>query len=83
MMEHSIPELRETIECPENPCIKSNVHCIPHELGDGVCQDHNNGPFCDYDIGDCCLANRFEVSECWPCFCQNGQKDLFNNIIIK
>ena len=81
-LEHSIFELREIIECPENPCIRSNVYCIPHELGDGICQDHNNGPLCDFDHGDCCLVNRFEVSECWPCSCQSGQKDPFNTLII-
>ena len=43
-------------ECPENPCIQSNIFCISEELGDGICQDHNNGPFCQYDLGDCCLV---------------------------
>ena len=23
-------------------------------MGDGKCQDYNNGPKCDYDLGDCC-----------------------------
>ena len=41
--------------CPENPCIRSNNFCIAEELGDGICQDHNNGPFCQFDLGDCCL----------------------------
>ena len=44
-----------TLMCPENVCIKSNIFCITEELGDGICQDHNNGPFCQFDLGDCCL----------------------------
>ena len=40
--------------CPENPCIKSNNFCIQEELGNGICEDYNNGPYCDYDLGDCC-----------------------------
>ena len=60
--------------CPENPCIKSNNFCIPEELGDGICQDHNNGPFCDYDLDDCCSTNNYywEISDskdCCACFC--------------
>ena len=42
--------------CPENVCIQSNIFCISEELGDGICQDHNNGPFCQYDLGDCCFV---------------------------
>ena len=45
----------EYFTCPENLCIESNNFCIPEQLGDGICQDHNNGPFCDMDLGDCCL----------------------------
>ena len=58
--------------CPENICIQSNIFCISEELGDGICQDHNNGPFCQYDLGDCCLfpgAGNFSYCEC-NCRCK-------------
>ena len=42
----------------EEDCIKSNIFCIKEELGDGICQGHNNGPFCDHDLGDCCLVHQ-------------------------
>ena len=41
--------------CPENPCIRSNIFCVQEELGNGLCEDHNNSPYCDYDLGDCCI----------------------------
>ena len=44
----------EDVECPQNVCIPSNNFCIAEELGDGICQDYNNGPYCNYDLGDCC-----------------------------
>ena len=63
--------------CPENTCIKSNLFCIPEELGDGICQDHNNGPFFDFDLGDCCLhlslgnpKNEQEQPDCCTCSCR-------------
>ena len=64
----------EYTNCPENLCIKSNNFCIPEELGDGICQDHNNGPFCDYDLGDCCSTNNYywvisDSKDCCACFC--------------
>ena len=56
--------------CPENPCIQSNIFCILEELGDGICQDHNNGPLCQYDLGDCCLVHEYETDcEC-NCNCK-------------
>ena len=56
--------------CPENPCIQSNIFCILDELGDGMCQDYNNGPFCQYDLGDCCLVPEHEMDcEC-NCNCK-------------
>ena len=64
----------DIIECPENPCIQSNIFCISEELGDGICQDHNNGPFCQYDLGDCCLVpGNFTSCSC-NCECKN---DIF------
>ena len=59
----------EPNECPDNPCIPSNNYCIPQELGDGICQDHNNGPYCDYDFGDCCLNNYDQLDQCCSCAC--------------
>ena len=56
--------------CPDNPCIMSNNFCITEELGDGKCQDHNNGPFCDYDMGDCCQPNR-NIEDCCVCSCKS------------
>ena len=59
------------ISCPEeNPCIRSNNFCILENLGDGICQDYNNGPFCDYDMGDCCVMNQ-NSTECCSCKCHS------------
>ena len=60
--------------CPENPCIKSDNFCITEELGDGICQDYNNGPFCNYDMGDCCLVGR-NVDHCCTCHCKQTGED--------
>ena len=59
----------QCVDCPANPCIESNVFCVPEELGDGICQDHNNSPFCDYDLGDCCSV--MEQFECRQCLCRD------------
>ena len=61
--------------CQENECIciPNNLVCNATQLGDGKCQDYNNGPLCDYDLGDCCL--RFfpsEIDECCNCNCHLG-----------
>ena len=70
------------VDCPENVCIESNIYCIPEQVGDGICQDHNNGPFCDYDSGDCCsividpnyeLINYANISQCNLCHCQYNE----------
>ena len=39
--------------CPENVCIKSDVHCIEEFKRDGICDDINDSPFCEFDLGDC------------------------------
>ena len=68
--------------CPDNPCIMSNNFCITEELGDGKCQDHNNGPFCDYDMGDCCQPNR-NMEDCCVCSCMTYEEDfLFGSFIL-
>ena len=37
-------------------------------IGDGVCSDDLNTPFCDYDGGDCCLP--YIVKSClYNCIC--------------
>ena len=70
------------IPCPDNPCIKSNNFCIPDELGDSICQDHNNGPFCGYDLGDCCLFKESTWSDCCTCSCHMNEWDfIFDNLI--
>ena len=61
----------EDVYCPENTCIKSNNFCIPEELGDGICQDHNNGKYCDYDMGDCCNPS-VDLEQCCTCACHGG-----------
>ena len=59
------------IPCPEqSPCILSNIFCKPETLGDGICQDYNNSPFCDYDLGDCCIMAQ-NFTECCVCSCKN------------
>ena len=63
----------EIKHCPDNLCIKSNNFCITEELGDGICQDHNNGPFCDYDMGDCCLPSDNSQGECCACICRQDK----------
>ena len=45
----------------------SNLFCVEEKLGDGICQDFNNGPLCNYDLGDCCSRNLINKSEC--CYC--------------
>ena len=59
------------VPCPDNPCIESNQYCIEHELGDGICQDHNNGPYCDYDLGDCCSGSGEGFDHCCTCACRH------------
>ena len=69
---------QEPIECPDNPCIPSNNYCIPDQLGDGICQDHNNGPYCDYDHGDCCWFHSYD-QECCDCSCYEPEDMSFIN----
>ena len=63
------------VPCPEMVCIQSNIFCVPEELGDGVCQDYNNGPYCNYDFGDCCLVPG-NLTECCHCVCHGNSLDL-------
>ena len=70
--------------CYEQPiknCYQSNAFCLHDTLGDGICQDYNNGPLCDYDLGDCCqipIKNRGD--ECCYCTCQiqDNNPDLWD-----
>ena len=62
--------------CEEDICIESNLFCIKEELGDGICQGHNNGPYCDHDLGDCCLATESSQTNC-TCNCQCFMDDLY------
>ena len=54
------------VDCPDQLCVPSNNYCIAAELGDGLCQDHNNGKFCDFDLGDCALPQIHDSC----CFCE-------------
>ena len=56
--------------CEEDNCIQSNIFCVKEELGDGICQGYNNGPYCEHDLGDCCLPTESQInytcnSECF------------------
>ena len=57
-------------------CIPNNLVCNATQLGDGICQDYNNGPLCEHDLGDCCLKlwNLYpdEKGDCCNCFCHDG-----------
>ena len=73
---------------PPRPCHDNECICIPNslvcnatQLGDGICQDFNNGPLCEYDLGDCCLKYwQFYLDEtkdnCCNCFCHHGYVDV-------
>ena len=66
-----------TVDCPAvSSCIWSNIYCVPEELGDGNCQDHNNGPFCDYDLGDCCTKDEKVDHECCQCTCRQPFNEI-------
>ena len=63
--------------CQIQSCVPSNNYCIAAELGDGLCQDHNNGVLCDFDLGDCCLTPPSYDSCCY-CYCHHdcgGQQE--------
>ena len=57
-----------SLNVPNSTCICCNNFCITEELGVGICQDHNNGPYCDYDLGDCCAAID-KNDKCCACEC--------------
>ena len=75
---------------PPRPCLENECICIPNnlvcnatQLGDGKCQDYNNGPLCDYDLGDCCLRwmPDFDIDECCNCLCHLGYDHFLTNNI--
>ena len=51
-----VNDFNNYIDCPLDICVKSNIYCNVTQLGDGICQDYNNGPLCDFDQGDCYLG---------------------------
>ena len=67
---------------PPRPCLANECVCIPNDLvcndtqlGDGICQDFNNGPLCEHDLGDCCLKIWLPYESkgnCCNCFCHLG-----------
>ena len=63
--------------CQENLCIESNIFCVKEELGDGICQGHNNGPHCDHDLGDCCLYTETSQTNC-TCNCRCFLEDFYH-----
>ena len=67
------PRPCKTDECE---CIPNNLVCNASQLGDDICQDYNNGPLCEYDLGDCCLKWFWLPHEveghCCNCFCHLG-----------
>ena len=67
-----VMEMPQIFHDPESPCILANSFCIPEELGDGIGQDHNNGPYCDMDSGDCCLPDA-DDTQCCLCSCREFQ----------
>ena len=46
-------------------------------VGDGVCDDPNNNPYCFFDGGDCCLADS-DTSFCKDCFCYLEENDAID-----
>ena len=56
---------QDEVDCPPQLCIQSNTFCIQDEIGDGVCQSYNNVELCNYDAGDCCLNDDWNIcTEC-------------------
>ena len=47
-------------------------------VGDGVCDDPNNNPYCFFDGGDCCLADS-DTSFCKDCFCYLEENDTIDS----
>jgi hypothetical protein len=48
------------------------IFCIHDVVGDGVCDDRQNIPECNYDEGDCCLIPRI-MKFCEDCECYLGK----------
>ena len=63
-------------DCPETACVKSTNYCIEELLGDGICHDQNNGPYCDYDLGDCCILGKV-LDFCCACRCRDISNPLW------
>ena len=64
-----------TTSCSECKCKIEDEVMNPHlicpiytTIGDGVCNDENNTPVCQYDGGDCCLPN-VNLTACTECQC--------------
>ena len=72
----SLISTKDDEDCEEGICIQSNTFCVKEELGDGICQGHNNGEYCDHDLGDCCLATESSQTNC-TCNCRCFMDDLY------
>ena len=49
-------------------CPQGSLH-----YGDGICDDYNNNPECDFDGGDCCLTS-VDKQRCTECLCKKHIK---------
>ena len=67
----------------DTECKKSNIYCDSETIGDGKCHDNNNGPLCDYDLGDCCGPPRhMNRTECCRCDCHSeGNYDFWDDYL--
>ena len=55
-----------------------DMYCFYKQfVGDGVCDDPNNNPYCFFDGGDCCLADS-DTSFCKDCFCYLEENDTID-----
>ena len=55
-----------------------DMYCFHKQfVGDGVCDDPNNNPYCFFDGGDCCLADS-DTSFCKDCFCYLEENDTID-----
>ena len=71
-----------TASCSECKCKTEDEVINPYKIcpnytsiGNGICNDENNNPICQYDGGDCCLPN-VNITACAECHCNNIDGDF-------
>ena len=71
-----------TASCSECKCKTEDEVINPYmicpnytSIGNGICNDENNNPICQYDGGDCCLPN-VNITACTECHCNNIDGDF-------